>query len=162
MSKGDDLPAMLHVEVRRRCDGSTILWCGRPDGSVTWQRQDKYAEHFVFHDLTHYAVETVLGYKHGFFGLIRDGWDIEDTTGKGRRGPLPGEASEVEQIVGLFDSERGSGQLWSLEEWNEYAPRELTEEQVRQIRERRGELFGQWMGVASGSALRLEFGVGEG
>ena len=29
---------------------------------------------------------TALGYPRGFFGLIAEGWEIEDTTGKGARG----------------------------------------------------------------------------
>jgi hypothetical protein len=33
------------------------------------------------HDLTHFAVESVHGLRHGFFGLVADGWDIADTEG---------------------------------------------------------------------------------
>jgi hypothetical protein len=42
----------------------------------------KHAGHFGLHDLTHCAVETALGYHRGFFGLIDDGRDVDDTTGK--------------------------------------------------------------------------------
>jgi hypothetical protein len=32
------------------------------------------------HDLTHYAVETALGYRRDFFGLITEGWGgVTDT-----------------------------------------------------------------------------------
>jgi hypothetical protein len=34
-------------------------------------------------------VETTQGVRHGFFGLIEVGWDIEDTTGDGKRDPCP-------------------------------------------------------------------------
>src|SRR3984957_14106051 len=101
--------SMLQIEIAKQPDGAGVLRCIRQDGSVTWQKQTKHAAHFAVHDLTHLAVETVLSYRRGFFGLIAEGWDVDDTTGKGARGPLPGEAGEVEQIVGLFDSERGSG-----------------------------------------------------
>jgi hypothetical protein len=103
------------------------LRCIRQDGSVTWQKQPTHAAYFALHDLTHYAVETALGYKRGFFGLIAEGWEVDDTTGKGARGALPAEAVEVERIVGLFDSERASGALWTAEEFNEFAPRALTD-----------------------------------
>jgi hypothetical protein len=80
---------MLLIEIAKRANGAGVLRCTRQDGSVTWQKQTKHAAHFALHDLTHYAVETALGYRRGFFGLIAEGWDVEDTTGKGARGALP-------------------------------------------------------------------------
>jgi hypothetical protein len=91
----------------------------------------KHAAHFALHDLTHYAVETALGYRRGFFGLIAEGWDIEETTGETPRGSLPPEALEVERIVGLLDSERASGTLWSAEEFSGFAPRVLSETEIQ-------------------------------
>jgi hypothetical protein len=86
---------MLKIEIVRRADGAGLLRCTRADGSVTWQKQsERHAVHFIHHDLTHFAVETTLGYTQGFFGLVAAGWNIEDTTGKGARGPLPHEAGE--------------------------------------------------------------------
>jgi hypothetical protein len=149
---------MLQIEISKRPDGAGVLRCTRPDGSVTWQKQAKHGAHFALHDLTHYAVETALGYRRGFFGLIADGWEVEDTTGKGARGPLPTEAVEVERIVGIFDSERGSGTLWTLEEFNQFSPRVLTEADVQGVRALRGALFQQWSGIASGQKLELKFG----
>jgi hypothetical protein len=73
--------------------------------------------------LTHYAVEKALGYRRGFFGLIAEGWDIDETGGKSARGAVPPEAIEVERIAGLFDSERGSNALRSTGEFNRFAPR---------------------------------------
>src|SRR5712671_7932495 len=116
---------MLKIEIAKQPDGAGVLRCTRQDGSVTWQKQTRHAAHFALHDLTHYAVETALGYRHGFFGLIAEGWDMEDTTGKGIRGPLPAEAIEVERIIGLFDAERASGVLWTPEEFSARAPRPL-------------------------------------
>ena len=148
---------MLHIEIVKQSDGAGVLRCTRQDGSVTWQRQVKHAVHFALHDLTHYAVETTLGYHRGFFGLIAGGWDLEDTTGKGARGALPAEAAEVEQIVGLFDSERGSGVLWTVDEFNEVAPRTLTLAQIQSIRLRRADLFHKWFAIPPGEKLQLQF-----
>lgn len=100
---------MLRIEIVKREDGTGVLRCTRADGSVTWQKQPKHGAFFALHDLTHFAVETTLGYRRGFFGLIAEGWDLQDAGGDGARGPVPAEAIEVEKIVGLFDSERGSG-----------------------------------------------------
>ena len=57
---------------------------------------------------------------------MAEGCDVENTTGKGKRGALPAEATEVEAIVGVFDSERASGQLWTADEFNTFALRALT------------------------------------
>src|SRR5262245_66330979 len=78
----------LRVQLTKRTDGSVVLRCVRRDGSATWQRHEKHARFFPFHDLRHFAVETTLGLGKGFYGLIADGWDIADTTGKGTRGKL--------------------------------------------------------------------------
>jgi hypothetical protein len=146
---------VLRIEIARRADGVGVLRCTRQDGSVTWQKQPKHGGHFALHDLTHYAVETALGYRRGFFGLIAEGWEVEDTTGKGARGPLPMEAVEVEKIVGLFDSERGSGMLWTAEEFSQFAPRPLTEAEILSVRALRGALFKQWFAIEPGQELEL-------
>ena len=148
---------MLKVEIARQPDGAGVLRCTRQDGSVTWQKQTKHVAHFAIHDLTHFAVETVLGYRRGFFGLIAEGWDVEDTTGKGARGALPPEALEVEKIVGLFDSERASGVMWSAGEFNTFAPRTLTDTEIQNVRALRSTLFRQWSEIAPGQKLELEF-----
>jgi len=151
------MKAVLQIQISKEPDGAEVLRCIREDGSVKWQKQTKHAAHFVLHDLTHYAVETTLGYRRGFFGLITEGWDVEDTTGKGARGPLPADAIEVERIVGLFDSERGSGVLWTVEEFNEFAPRTLTQTEIQGVRAARAALFQQWFAIAPGEKLELRF-----
>jgi hypothetical protein len=147
---------VLQIEIAKRPDGVGVLRCTRADGTVTWQKQPKHGAHFALHDLTHYAVETVLGYKRGFFGLICQGWDIEDTTGKGARGPLPPESAEVERLVGLFDSERAAGALWTAEEFNQFAPRALSTIEILSVRQARGDLFRQWSEVPPGGKLELK------
>jgi hypothetical protein len=148
---------VLNIEISKHPDSSTVLRCTRQDGSITWQHQTRHAAHFVLHDLTHYAVETSLGYKNGFFGLLTEGWDIDDTTGKGTRGILPPEALEVEKLVGLFDSERASGTSWTLDEFNQFAPRPLSEADIQNVRKLRAELFGVWFNLPPGEKLQLTF-----
>jgi hypothetical protein len=147
----------VKVEIVKREDGAGVLRCTRADGSVTWQKQERHGAHFALHDLTHFAVETTLGYRRGFFGLIAEGWDIEDMTGKGKRGPLPGETTEAESVVGLFDMERLAGAVWSAEEMNSvsHIARRLADEEILTVRKRRGELFRQWSAVPAGGTLEL-------
>jgi hypothetical protein len=145
-----------------------VLRCTRADGSVTWQRLGgRQAGFFPQHDLTHVAVESVLRTPRAFFGLIAEGWPIEDTTGKGSRGRLDGEALFVERLVGMLDVERGTGSVWDAEAFvgqivaadpalAPHAPR-LTDEALQRIKACRAALFARWAAVAPGEALVLEF-----
>lgn len=150
---------MVRIQITKRADGGGVLRCTRADGSVTWQKQAaRHAAHFALHDLTHFAVESALGLRRGFYGLIAEGWDIEDTTGKGSRGKIPNEAVEVEHIVGLFDTERGSGVMLTAEDCAAHA-RPLTDEEIVRVRRLRGELFSRWFAVEPGGSLDLQFGA---
>ncbi len=154
--------AVLKIEIVKQPDGTGLLRCTRPDGSVTWQKQTRHASHFALHDLTHYAVETCLAFRRGFFGLIAEGWNIEETTGKGGRGALPPEALQVERIVGLFDAERASAVLWTCAEFNQWAPRAFTDDDIQSVRALRDALFQQWFSIAPGEKLELTFALAAG
>ena len=120
-------------------------------------KQSKHASFFAVHDLTHYAVETVLGCRGRFFGLIAAGWSVEDTTRRGGCGTLPPEAVEVEKIVGLFQTEQASCTLWTAAEFNEFSPRALTETEIQNVRTLRATMFRKWFAVQPGEKLELEF-----
>jgi len=157
------------IEFTKRADGRTVLRCVRADGSVTWQRNDdQNARFFPLHDLTHYAVETELGFARGFFGLIAEGWNIDETTGKTARGALPDEAIEVEYIVSAFSAERAGGATAPSAEFNQLAatfasakgmpsPRELLDEDLARVRSRFEELAMKWHALAQGQKLQLVF-----
>ena len=159
----------MKIQFTKRKDGAALLRCVRADGSTTWQRQDdQRAAFFALHDLTHYAVETELGFAHGFYGLIATGWDIADTTGKGERGPLPDEAIEVEYIVAAFSAERAGGVAATADEFNQLAatfanakamspPRCLTDQDLAQVRARFDELAMKWRALSPGATLELPF-----
>lgn len=162
------MPDLL-IKITKRTDGAAALRCIRTDGSATWQRhQGGQAAFFPLHDLTHYAVESELGFRCGFYGLIAAGWDIEDTSGKGAKGPIPTEAVTVEHIVGLLDLERAGGTEWTAAELNEQAagfatdrgwpaPRLLTDAGLAGVRRRLGELFALWAALAPGATLEISF-----
>src|SRR6266571_3914122 len=135
----------LLIRIKKKSDGSAALSCLRADGSVTWQRQDgQQGRFFPLHDLTHYAVETVLGHTRGFYGLV------------------------AEFIVGFLDRERGAGVEWSAAEFRGAAatyfvqhacdaPCTVTDNDLRQVRDKRQELFAQWAALPAGETLELRF-----
>lgn len=108
----------------------------------------------VLRDLTHIAVEAVLQAQSGFFGLVAQGWDIEDTTGDRARGPLPREALEVEQLVALFLAERSSGAQWTPGDFSSVRP--LTGEQLDAVRWMVDDLLAEWAAVPVGGAFVMQ------
>jgi hypothetical protein len=168
------MPPDLLIRFKRHPDGSASLTCTRRDGTTTWQRQQgQLGAVFPPHDLTHYAVETTLRYRAGFYGLIADGWEIADFAKPWPRGPIPGEATEVELIVGFFDAERRNLAQWSEAEFNDHATqydaarrslrpsavtgdvRRLRADELAAVRAARADLLARWAALASGEALEL-------
>jgi len=159
----------LLIRIKKKSDGSAALSFLRADGSVTWQRQNgQQGRFFPLHDLTHYAVETVLGYARGFYGLIAEGWDLTDFGNPWPRGPLPPQALVPEFIVGFLDQERGAGVEWSAAEFGAAAathfvqagldtPCVVTDDDLRRVRDKRRELFAQWAALPAGETLELRF-----
>lgn len=161
----------LAIRLKKNRDGAPSLSCTRGDGTVTWQRQGgTSASFFPKHDLTHYAVESVLQFRDGFFGLVAAGWDIGDFGTPWPRGPLPPGGVVAELVVGLLDLERASGQKYRAEEYREkvaeyHAARgmrgelELDNTQLEQIRALRDELCARLDATIPGETLELTFAV---
>ena len=159
------------IRIKKNADGRSSLTCTRPDGTTTWQSmKNAQAAFFPHHDLTHYAVETVLGHPNGFYGLVASGWDLSDFGSPWPRGRIPGEAALSEMIVGFLDLERSTGHLAQADDVNhrlqEYCaenglstPRPLSDEDLWRVRQKRGELFAMWEAVKPGDALELPFHV---
>jgi hypothetical protein len=129
---------------------------------------------FPPHDLTHYAVETTLAFRRGFFGLLAEGWEITDFVAPWPRGPIPAEAQEVELLVGFFQQDLRSVSPWTVEEFTQHAetfvaastarkhraiaaPRAMSIDDLARVRNVRDALMAQWRALASGDELLLAF-----
>ena len=147
----------MRVEFIRHPNGKHLR-CTRDDQTVTWETREKHGEYFAMHDLTHFAVETVCHFREGFFGLLSQGWAIEETTGKSPRGALPLEAGIAENLVGLLQAEAASGAIWTPQDFAEAGSvRPWTLNELQQVRKLRSELLTQW---SETSRLTLEFQPG--
>jgi len=160
----------LTVRIKKKTDGDAALSCERADGSVTWQRQEgQLGRFFPLHDLTHFAVESVLGFDAAFFGLISTGWNISDFAAPGAKHRLTVQAGLAEMLVGFFDLEQRTGVLsdatdfaWKIQtycEEHKMPPPSfvITDEQIEAIRAKRSELFDAWQMVPPGETLELRF-----
>lgn len=159
----------LLIRIKKKTDGTAALSCVRADGSVTWQRQDgALGRFFPLHDLTHYAVETVLAHRNGFYGLVASGWDLTDFGTPWPRGRLPADAEWSEVLAGFLDGERATGGRWSAADFSDQAaaysrqhgavaPPPVSENDLDRVRARRAELFGLWHALSPGETLELTF-----
>jgi hypothetical protein len=164
----------LTVRIKKNADGTAALSCTRADGTVTWQRQmGAQGMFFPRHDLTHFAVETVMHHRKGFYGMVASGWDLTDFAAPWPKGRIPDDMDPSELIVGFLDTERASGTRWTAEDFNDKAmiycserlpgqtPPTLTDDDLARIRQRRAELFEQWDAIAPGGTLELIFSLGD-
>lgn len=166
-------PALaLTICIKKKSDGAAALSCRRADGSVTWQRQEgQQGRFFPLHDLTHYAVETVLRIDRAFYGLVSAGWNLTDFGPPWPRGPMPPDALAAELIVGFLDTERAGGVRWTAGDFNDkaalyHASRggalflEVSDADLDRIRAVRQELFDRWDALPAGATLELPFPAG--
>lgn len=160
----------LVIRIKKKHDGEAALTAIRADGSSTWQQQNgQTGQVFPLHDLTHYAVETTLGCRDAFFGLVARGWDISDFGSPWPKGRPPLQAVLVELLVGYFDLERMTDAMTCAAEVNRridaaigdgsFAPVtfRIDDDQVDEIHRVRAELFARWMALPVGEALELPF-----
>ena len=159
----------LRIQLVKEKDGSILLRCHRADGTTTWQRNDgSRGSFFVVHDLTHYAVETLLGHRRGFWGLVADGWNVTDFGAPWPRGPIPADMDPSELIVGFLDGERAGGVKWTAAEFSDKAEKyfashdqpksiNLSDAELDAIRALRGELVARWSLLPRGETLELAF-----
>jgi hypothetical protein len=162
------MPELL-IRIKKKADGSAALSCRRADGSVTWQRQEgRQGRFFPIHDLTHSAVETVLGHRRGFYGLVAEGWDLTDFGAPWPKGRLPADLDPSELLVGFLDTERAGGVRWSADDFNEKAALfyqqhglagvcKLSDVELGRIRTVLAELMARWRALPAGEALELAF-----
>src|SRR5215471_8719780 len=133
----------LKVRFTRGKDKKDVLAIVREDGSQSWQHQQPG---IPVHDLTHFAVESTLKLKNGFFGLLAQGWDITRLTAKDVRSILPLEGLWTEFVVGLVQTERLATEPLSASEFNNLLSKEkensglkyerqLTDDELSQIRQ---------------------------
>lgn len=159
----------LKITLTKKSSGESALACTRPDGSVTWQRHSH--AFFPLHDLTHYAVETTLGLRHGFFGLLAAGWEIGDFGHRRIPAHAQHDAMLAETIVGLLDQERGTGVIPDANGFNEAlrlaldglgvkSDVRLTDQELSAVRIRFLELAGLWSRTPPGGRVELEFDQG--
>lgn len=158
------MPTILQIAWKKISADRSSLACQRSDGTVTWSRVHAF---FPVHDLTHFAVESILGLPRGFFGLIAEGWDLADFTQPGVAARLPRESLVAENIVGTIERVPAEA---SLAEFTAALADSLLAQQLPPFRaisaaeytgihRERLALIARWRALPVGETLRLEFAL---
>jgi hypothetical protein len=145
-----------------RDDGTPLRWPWPPYGTE------------LPHDLLHYVVETRLGIKHGFWGLVADGVDFGHLSRAADRvhagdAPEPGvelevdvdELVQVECVVRALgadtDADCVAGAARLCRTRRVPVPGGLTEESVGMLRAEVRDLADRWRALAVGRSLVLPY-----
>lgn len=161
--------APLELRLGRRADATVLFELRRRDGTSTWEkRSGPTAEFFSAHDLTHFVVESELGFRDAFYGLVARGWDLRDFGRPWPRGPLPPEALLAEVLVGYLDVTRASGHPLTADDCNRsvrdyFAATThtvdlvITDAALERIRARLHDLLHRWNELKPSETLALSF-----
>ena len=135
---------------------------GLPD---YWLEADDF---LILHDLSHYAIETQLGYQSAFWGLIKSGVNPSIFENKEARDQvlISNEAWYAESLANLFLIELAQGAFdnfnvvfqESIIQLNKNIPElQLTIEQVNGIRIYYSQLVKEWKQLEPNQAMKLSF-----
>lgn len=156
----------MKLGLKKAKDGRPTVTFVRADGTSTTGRLGP-GDFGVVHDLTHYAVETTLNLRQGFYGLLAEGRNIPDFEVKGTGARLPDEAIVAECIVGQLSNIVFGGRKITLADFNwlvteaaraqrpgAMAPA-IDDVSFRTMRERLAALLDRWRALPPGETLEL-------
>jgi len=156
----------VKLGLKKAKDGRPSVTFVRADGTGTTGRLGS-GDFGPVHDLTHYAVETTLGLRQGFYGLLAQGWNIIDFEAKGTAARLPDEAIVSECIVGQLTNAVFGGQEVTIADFN-WLVREaivaqrsaaaipvIDDNAFRTMREQLAVLLARWRALPPGETLEL-------
>ncbi len=162
----------LRLQFKKQKDGSAVLTCFRTDGTSTFT---KIRPGLEVHDLAHYVVETALGFKEAFYGLINQGYRVPDFELPRNQRPaalipenLPLESLQTEFIVNQLQIElynSGEQQAFipllqqAMANRNLDFPEVLTSDKVPAMREELRALVSRWQALPTGEAIDLEMAL---
>ncbi len=152
----------MQVHFKKDAEGNFILHCIRNDGTSTWQKYSKNVLFQVEHDLIHFAVETILGFKDAFYGILASGKDISwfeqaEASGKKPRVGLQGMYGEIfsGELQRLKNNDQFVESLPAILEQYKLPPWSLTLDQIKSIRAKAAHWLERWKQSESG--ITLEF-----
>lgn len=153
----------MQIQITRNSGKPHSIVFRRADGSETWQPSDDF---FIRHDLSHYAIEKILGYTTAFLGMIDKGMGVRDFEDREKRQlmNITAEAWYAENMANLFLMELTQGQLKDFNEVSRETfaqlqlavpPPDLTNKEIDEIRMLLEQLLQQWNSLHANESIFL-------
>lgn len=153
----------MKVEFKKGKDKDTLV-CTRDDGTTTWMTTTAF---FTVHDLAHFAIETKMNFKQGFYGLLAHGMNITDFENKQKFNPreMPAQAMHAEHLVNLLMTELSDGNL--IDDFQKnfddacarsgFASITFEPAKLEELRQELSRLLSEWHTLPVGHSLLLKF-----
>jgi len=157
----------VKIQIKKRANSKHIISYVRDGLETYWIEADNF---LVLHDLCHFAIETTLGYKTAFWGLVNSGINPSDFEDKEKRDRLnlSNEAWYAEHLANLFLIEYAQGTFENINEvfkqcMLEHNPnvaiKKFSDTEIEAIRTSLHQLIDNWNMVEDGNFLTLEFRI---
>jgi len=159
---------LLIVQIKKTRTGLSTLTVERPDGTKTYSKLNLG---FEIHDIAHYVVEKQLRLQNSFYGMLSQGYQIEDFQLPKKNRPealqpknIPREALATEHLVNLltidFMSDESQMNILEslsniLKENNLPLPHELNVEKLTSIKKELADWMLKWNALESGKILKM-------
>ena len=155
----------MQIQIKKNLGKLHIIKYIRDNGTETWMQADDF---FVRHDLSHYALESIMQYKTAFNGMLNSGMEIRDFEDKEKRALLniTAEAWYAENMANLFLIEISQGEFLDFNTIqqqafisfnNRFPAILLPEEKITATRNYLRHLLQQWAEMPVGQTLALTF-----
>jgi hypothetical protein len=157
----------VKIQIKKRANSKHIISYVRDGLETYWIEADNF---LVLHDLCHFVIETTLGYKSAFWGLVNSGINPSDFEDKEKRDRLnlSNEAWYAEHLANLFLIEYAQGTFENINEvfkqcMLEHNPNvaiiQFSDAEIEAIRTSLHQLIDAWNHVKDGSYLTLDFTI---
>ena len=157
----------MKIQIKKRSNRKHVISYLRDGLETYWIEADNF---LVLHDLCHFAIETTLGYKTAFWGLIASGINPNVFENKEKRDALElsNEAWYAEHLANLFLIEYMQGRFENineifkqcmLEHSSNVAMKQFSDTEIKAIRISIDQVIEKWKNIEDDNLLSLEFTI---
>lgn len=137
----------------------------RSDG--TGESVELETKSVLLHDFVHLSLEESAHLKHGFFGLLQQGYSLSEVAQLDKDNPITQETLDVERIVGplsgFLESNNEPAECMHViqtifDSYNEPVPDWFSIEVIKKCQAYYRDIKGKWNALAFGESLVVTFG----
>jgi hypothetical protein len=153
----------MQIRISKKTDRNSLC-CIRVDGSYTRSDTGPSLPH---HDLEHFVVESALGLKNGFYGMVSQRYSIQQLSDKDVIKKLGQESWQAEIVTRALQSFSGGActadqfaalVATELNQTGEELQHDLSPQAAEKMKADFLKLLNTWQEIPDGESLELSFG----